>query len=381
MKNALLLVVALALTSHDALAKTRFSGYVKSFAVAQDRIDSPYLTEDRLYQSQNSLRLMWEVFSGHAVWQLHYEITPVLNSRPPAYALANPGGGGAWRISDIESNLTSNPKRPVYENLDRLNVQFNFDAGDLTIGRQPITFGTARVINPTDVFLPFDVRTLNREYRFGVDAVRFQHPFGQLSELDVGVIAGDGARASTSSAFLQVKTNVSGKDLQFALIRFAGQTLAGGGVQTSLGDFGFWFEGAGVWGDEDYWRVSTGLDYAFTENVYGLLEYHFNGAGANDPARYAGNIASAPYRVGGVFLLGREYLIPSVNVQISPLWSVSGEALLNLTDNSVFGSFATTYNVSENAYLDLGYYHFLGKRISEYGADPDTLYAALRYYF
>ncbi|HKI73971.1 MAG TPA: hypothetical protein VJ998_04985 [Pseudomonadales bacterium] len=368
-------------SSGSAAAETKFAGYLKSFAVVQDSIDSPYLQADRLFESRNSLRLMWQVFSGHTIWQLHYEITPVLSSHPVAYTGAGLTGTNTWRLTDIEPSLTSNPKREVYQNLDRFNVQFRFRAGDLTIGRQPITFGTARVINPTDVFLPFDVRTLNREYRVGVDAIRFQHPFGQLSELDVGVIAGDDARTDTSSAFLQVKTNVNGNDLQLALIRYAGQTLAGGGVQTALGNFGFWFEGAAVWGDENYQRVSTGLDYAFTENVYGLIEYHYNGAGESREQDYPVNVTRAPYRVGGVFLLGRQYIIPSVNVQLSPLWTVTAQALANLSDGSVFLSLATTCNITENAYVDLGYYHFLGNRLSEYGADPDTLYASIRYYF
>ena len=39
------------------------------------------------------------------------------------------------------------------------------------------------------------------------------------------------------------------------------------------------------------------------------------------------------------------------------------------------------YNLSENTYLGLGYYHFIGPRLSEYGSNPDTFYASLRYYF
>ena len=380
MIRRVLLLFALAVPA-SVLAETKFAGYLKSFAVAQDSVDLPFLQSDRIYESQNSLRLMWEAFTGHAAWQLHYEITPIINSHAQVYNIGTLARANAWRLTDIEANLSSNPRRQVFQNLDRFNVQFNFKSGDLTIGRQPITFGVARVINPTDVFLPFDVRTLNREYRIGVDAVRFQHPFGQLSEVDAGIISGKHARADNSSAFLQVRTNVSGKDLQFALIRFARQTLAGGGVQTSLGNFGFWFEGAGVWGDEDYARASTGLDYAFTENVYGLVEYHYNGAGGASPADYLARLATTPYRVGGIFLLGRQYLIPSISIQVSPLWTVSLQCLANLADSSMFASVAAAYNVSENAYIDLGYYHFLGGSLTEYGSNPDTLYASLRYYF
>lgn len=370
LRTALLLSCTLLATSM-ARAEVRFSGYVKSFAVAQQGLE----------QSQNSLRLMWNSVGEHSAWQVHYEVTPVFLSQVPDYPDATLKRDTAWRLSDITPTLVDHSRRPIYQNLDRFNVQFNFAAGDLTVGRQPITFGVARVINPTDVFLPFDVRTFNQEYRFGVDAVRFQHPFGQLSELDTGVILGRDGKPNNSAAFLQVRTNVNGKDLQFALIRFAEQSLVGGGMQTSLGDFGFWFEAAGVYGDYDYWRVSTGLDYAFSENVYGLVEYHFNGAGSDTPASYLAQLNKTPYQRGGVFLLGRNYIIPSVSFQVSPLWSVSLQVLSNLSDHSTFAALAADWNISENAYLGFGYYHFMGGARSEYGSNPETAYASLRYYF
>ena len=373
--------LVLLLLAQTAQGDTRFAGYIKTFALARQAIDSPYLQSPRLYQSQSSLRLMWQVFAGHSAWQLHYELTPVISSHVPAYDSAAIANANAWRMTDIEKNLSHNPRRRLLQNLDRLNVQFSFNAGDLTIGRQPITFGVARVINPTDVFLPYDVRTLNQEYRIGVDAIRFRHPLGPLGEVDVGLVAGKHARASDSAAFLQLRSNVSGKDLQFAFIRFAGQTLVGGGVQTAIGACGFWLEAANVTGDEHYVRVSTGIDYAFSENIYGLIEYHFNGAGTGNRADYLHQLTTKPYRVGGVFLLGRQYLIPSLRWQVTPLWTLKLEAIDDLTDGSAFISTAATWNASENAYIDLGYYHFLGSRLSEYGSDPDTFYASVRYYF
>lgn len=390
MKIPLVATLLVAFLSQPSLADTRFAGYLKTFAVAQDRIDLGAARTDRLYQSQSSMRLMWDVFEGDTVFQLHYEATPVLSSKPPAFDTATFASAGAWRLTDLKADLAHDGRQVVTQNLDRLNVQFRLPAGDLTIGRQPITFGMARVINPTDVFLPFDVRTFNQEYRFGVDAIRFQHPFGQLSEVDTGIILGDGANADTSAAFVQIRTNVNGKDLHLALTRFAGQSLVGGGIQTSFGGFGFWAEVASVTGDEDYVRFSTGFDYALTENLYAMAEYHYNGAGTSDPARYPGLAATAPYRVGGVFLLGKHYLIPAVTWQASPLVSVSLQSLLNLSDHSSFTSLAATWNITENAYVDLGIYNFTGAGIrssltlvpgSEYGASPTTLYTSLRYYF
>ena len=384
-----MVVLLLSCFAASVRGDTAWSGYLKSFAVAQDGIRIGPFKTPRQYQSQNSVRLMVNHFEDNSVFQLHYEVSPVFSSRESGFDSATLATTGGWRLTDPASTLSNDGKNRVLQNLDRLNVQFQLDAGDLTIGRQPITFGMARIINPTDVFLPFDVRTFNQEYRFGVDAVRFQHAFGQLSELDVGVIVGDGARADTSAAFLQVRTNVDGHDLQFALTRFAGQSLAGGGIQTALGDFGFWAEVAGVTGDEDYVRASTGFDYAFTENAFGMIEYHYNGAGAKDPADYGARFDATPYQVGGVFLLGRHYLIPAFSLQVSPLVSLQFQSLLNLDDQSSFSLLAAAYNVAENCYMDFGLYGFSGTGIdgppptlgSEYGGNPTTFYVSLKYYF
>jgi hypothetical protein len=390
--NARLLVLLCA--AFPVSADTNFAGYMKSFAVAQDEISAGPFNIDRTYQSQSALRLMWERFGSKAVWQLHYELSPVLVSRQlaltsPTFAQVD----DSYRLTDIDSSLSdSDEKHQVYQNLDRFNVQFQFSHGDLTIGRQAITFGSARIINPTDVFLPFDVRTFNTEYRVGVDAIRYQSPMGELGELDVGVILGDNADSDNSAMFLQMRGNVAGKDLQLAVSRFARQNMIGAGVQTSLGDFGFWTELAAVSGDKDYLRTSLGVDYAFTSTTFMQIEYHYNGAGSKEPNDYLTTAMTTPYQRGGVFLLGRHYLIPALSIQASPLWSVGIQGIFNVDDQSAFLSASAVYNVAEDFYMDFGYYHFTGDSLSssltqpvqinsEYGASPNVLYASLRFYF
>jgi len=386
-------IFALAFISFAGTARAEFSGYIKSFAVARDAIDTPLVRAGRFYQSQNSLRLMWQKVGEKAAWQVHYELSPVFSSLPRDFGDATfVTAGNEYRLTDLDVDLNGDDsKTAVFQNLDRLNVQLKFASGDLTVGRQAITFGSARIINPTDVFLPFDVRTFNQEYRIGVDAVRYQYAFGQLGEIDGGVILGQGARRSDSAAFFQVRDHVGGNDLQFSMMRFAGQNLLGAGVQTSLANLGAWFETAKVNGDVNYWRTSMGVDYAFGESVFAMVEYHYNGAGTGNPRRFFQKLATMPYRRGGVFLLGKHYLIPVLTWQTTPLWSLRIESLHNLGDHSAFFSIGASGNVARNAYIDFGWYHFVGDKTtrmgpaaipaSEYGASPDTLYAAVRFYF
>jgi hypothetical protein len=386
-----LLIVA---TSAPSLAEINVSGYLKSFAVAQDQLDNPVFQADRIYQSQNSARLMLDGFADSISWQLHYELSPVLvsSSLPVGVPTFNVVDGN-YRFSDPAANLLGEENtNKVFQNLDRLNFRVQMDAGDLTIGRQAISFGSARIISPTDIFLPFDVRTLNTEYRTGVDAMRFQRPWGDLGEIDIGVVLGNDAKRESSAAFLQVRTNKNGVDYQLALIEFAEQQLTGLGLQTAIWDFGFWLEAAYVNGDRNYLRLSTGMDYAFSENTFAQVEYHYNGAGSNNHRDYLANLDSLPYQRGGVFLLGQNYIMPSFTLQVSPLWFVAMQAIYNLDDNSSFFSISAEYNLVEDFYQDFGYFHFSGNDFSltqagvpdlrsEYGANPNTLFVSIRYYF
>lgn len=379
-------------------------GYLKSYGLAQKSIDfdnapSGLIDERSLYQSQNSVRFILEGSPTEALaWELHYELSPIFYSASvelnPISASTIAPGANSYRFSDIDPVLgTATEKAVILENLDRLNVQFRFEPGDLTIGRQAIAFGSARIINPTDVFLPFDVQTLNQEYRIGIDAIRFQQPMGELGELDMGIILGKGGDAENSAMFIQALNNVSGMDLQGTIMRFSDQNLAGFGIQSALGNFGFWFEVAHVWNGDEYTRASTGLDYAFAENVFAMIEYHYNGAGSRSPEQYIDLFDDFAYRRGGVFLLGQNYIIPALNWTATPLLSIALQAIVNLDDSSAFVNLSGEYSVSENLYSSFGVYVFTGDHLeytslppnillgSEYGINPDLLYISLRYYF
>ena len=377
--------------SPTASAETRLSGYLKTFAIVQEAPDLPG-DWHRTAQSQNGLRLMWDAFGDNVALQVHYELSPVFASRADvADNRTFTGAGNSWRIGDLGNNLDDGPRHDVFQNLDRLNLQFSLPGGDLTLGRQAITFGASRIISPTDIFLPFDVRTFNQEYRVGVDAIRYQRPLGSLGELDVGYIAGEDAASDNSAAYLQARANAGGNDMFFVFARFADQTLAGVGLQRALGDLGFWLEAARVTGDQDYLRASVGLDRAFGEHVFGQVEYHYNGAGASEPTDYAALFATPAYRTGGLFLLGEHYLMPSLSITASPLTAVSIAGFVNLSDRSAFLSLAAQRSLSDNLYADAGIYLFAGDDLetdgpavtlrSEYGDSPALAYVSLRYYF
>ena len=386
------LFLALLILAEPNLAEIRWSGHAKSTLLVNKTEKNPQLDFSTSYEAQNNFRLMLDGFQNNLSWEAHYEMTPIFSSQK-SLSSSFESGNSAYRSYDLDKILSSNEgKNKIYQNLDRLNVQFRFDDSDLTIGRQSIDLGSARMIRPTDIFLPFNLQTLNTEYRIGVDAFRYQTHLSELSEIDVGVIFGSKGKSENSAAYLRILTNFRGADLKISMIEYARQTLYSFGIETVIKKSGFWFEVADVQGDEDYTLVSFGFDRALSETLFAQIEYHHNGAGTDDPFAYSQKDNEIAYSKGGVTLFGKDYLLPSISAQISPLLNLSLGAVFNLTDNSSFISLLGEWVATESFYIDLGWHHFSGRDFlelpsgtltvgSEYGLNSDLIFTTLKYYF
>lgn len=430
LKIALLACATYTLSSNAS--NINFNGYIKSYALGQDNIViEPYTGqgEDQSiasnFQSQNALRLMTSYLSNHSGnVEIHYELQPLYFSNtkfignttdPTTLASTISVANNSYRFKDLDPVLKDiNDNSLILQNLDRFNYQYSSANGDVTIGRQVLSFGSARFINPTDIFIPFAIETLNQEYRVGIDAMRYQAYFGDFAVLDVGLIIGEDAKKENSAAFIRGKNSINGNDIELMFIALDKAWLIGGGVERAIGDFGFWFETAFMdWHQsevindsliieeatvapysQNYWRSSIGSDYAIDEDIIISVEYHYNGAGSNEVDDYQVLLDQAPYQKAGVFLLGQHYIIPAISWIASPLITVNGSAFYNLSDNSVFVNITSETSWSENLYSDFGVYLSAGDNLkyhfpldegisygSEFGASPLSIYASLRYYF
>lgn len=382
-----------------------FAGYLKSYAVAQSDVDIEGLTGDAvkpLYQSQNAIRLMLagdHVLGG--ALEVHWEAKPIFSSQPITgtglgFSTTLASSQTRYRIGDLNPSLDwENDHAVVLQNLDRLNLQYVQDFGTVTLGRQAIAFGSARFLSPTDILEPFLVSTLDQEYRVGVDALRLERPLGDFSELDMGVVVGHEGRADQSAAFLRARTSSGGSDLEAVVIVQNRWVLVGGGIERAIGNFGFWAEAAHAHAldGKDYTRVSTGLDRSFGDNIIGMVEYHYSGAGVKDPDDYLSLAGAEAFNKGGVFLAGEHYLVPAVTWVATPLLSASASGFFNLTDGSAFIRLGGEYSLSEDLYMDFGVNAALGQGGeatllppyltlgSEFGSVPTTAYLSLRRYF
>ena len=412
-----LLLLGLALPARPAEIVS-FRGYLKNFFTA---IFPPSYQENRSVLREPAyglvderLRLKLDLrLTSRIAFDGAYEISarvqdPRLFEESIYFSGQNPPD---YRFADLRKQIYPGPGQStasfgLFENLDRFVVSVKTSAADILVGRQPVAWGSGRVINPTDVLAPFAFDEPDKEDRRGVDALRVRVPLGPLDELDVGAVAGRDFEPSKSAFYLRAKTTQLKTDVSGLAMSFRTHLLLGLDIARSIGGAGFWLEAAQVvprffQKEEEeetrsYFRASLGFDYNFSAKSYAFFEYHFNGAGETRSRNYLGQLSSPAYQDGFVYLLGRQYVSVGSTYQVTPLLPFTGLVIINLNDGSFVLAPHLEYNIAENIYLAAAGYLGFGKRPesapglaglqpsllhSEFGAYPGVVFASFRVYF
>lgn len=383
----------------------QISGYYKNFSTG---FDSPLPDEPIIGAVNNRLRLNCTYAPIDALsFDLSYDFAPRIQD-PSLFSepsIVTATDSLSYRTVDLDSAIYPGKDDPagsfgLFQNLDRASIAYGADFGDITIGRQAIAWGSARVVNPTDIVAPYAYDQLDTEDRIGVDAIRVQIPIGILGEFDAGYVFGKNFAFEKSAFFLRSQLNAVETDFSIILVGFREHLMTGVDIARGIGGAGFWLEAAYVYantfdgedeGAESYLRASVGLDYSFAGKAYGFIEYHFSGAGAGEPEDYLDNLSEPAYTDGAIYLLGRQYLAPGLTFQITPLISLGGVLLSNISDPSVFPSLQIEYNFAQDIYISAGGFIGIGKRPetedeelefrSEFGGYPTLFFSSFRIYF
>lgn len=387
-----------------ATAELKIGGYYKNFSTA---FNSPFPDAPVTGVVVNRLRInLSHAPTASLSYDVAYDFTPriqdplLFSQSPIAVGIAS----SRYRVADLDSPIYPRTDEPVgsvgiYHNLDRAAVQFSTDFADFSIGRDAIAWGSARIINPTDIIAPYTYDQLDTEDRVGVDTIRVRIPIGVMGEVDTGYIFGNKFKFDKSAVFLRTQLNAAETDFSILLLEFQRDLLVGFDIARGIGGAGFWLETAYVFTEpfngntntlNNYLRTSIGFDYSFGGETYAFIEYHFNGAGTQNPENLLTNLEKPAYTRGGVYLLGVHYLAPGVTHQLTPLISFSGQMLFNLSDPSTWIAPQLAYNVAEDIHLSVGGFISLGKRPkngdspqlqSEFGSYPNLFFSSFRVYF
>jgi hypothetical protein len=390
-------------------------------ALVDNYTSEPFFGDDATDQfSQNLLRL---IASGRPSGQLNYEVHAIQSY---TYSSAQRGtespifGRSAadrrYRALDATWDWNEDGKNTASLFLDRLNVKLAFPKGDVTAGRQAITFGKAYFWNPLDIFLPFDPRQFDRDYKAGVDALRVDIPLAAFTGVNLIAVAGRELASSakfTDDGTLNASwygsavlgrgfTTLRGWDLAVQGGKIYGGYQLGGGLVGEIGPLEARAEASYLWaqdsdslpsplqGDlvEDSFTGVVGFGHRFDNTLTGEIEYFYNGAGDSDDLNASlfrfgtgSTLQLSEHLVG--FLVSYEFLpivtwqiitiysLDKPSTQIQPIltWSPSGNTEVVVGASVNFGDRPKTRPSGEV------------KLKSEFGTFPDFYFMQFKLYF
>ena len=301
--------------------------------------------------------------------------------------------------------------------IDRFNLKLELPSSDVTLGRQAITFGKAYFWNPLDIFSPFDPRQFDRDYKAGVDALRVDHPLGDFSGLNI--VGALGREIEASGRFVGGKstwhhsfygsvilgrafTNWKGWDLAVQGGKVYGGYQIGGATTGEFGPLAFRFETAylfvydspplsfGLPGElvEDNFQAVVGIGHRFESSLQLEAEYFYNGAGEVDQFE----TALIRQSTGGSLNLSRQLAGFFSSYEILPILVGQMAAMVSLSDGSLQVQPSLRLSVSDETDLLIGLVINMGDRPngvtpvspglrSEFGSQPNFIYAELKVYF
>ena len=377
LRTAMLLVAAV--PAVRAQTEFSFSGYAVDFPVYQ-RTNSVLAGFTGVPAEQflniTRLRLRPSLTQGENLQlALEYELSALYASQqaPPLVRTRSANG----QLVDLTWTLAEGEHFTAVHFIDRLHATWWFDEGEAVLGRQRIAWGTGRVWNPTDLFNPISPTAFAKLEKDGVDALAVKYAPGNFT--DVTLVVNPEAEWKQTNTALRLRSNAAEFDASVMGGFVRGRWTAGGDFAGNLSTAGVRGEALVQWGGGDGSTLTAilGADHQFTADLYALVEYQFNGAGASDPASYDIRGLAA----GDVISLGRHYLAFSGTYRLHDLVTGGASVIGNLGDGSVYVGLTVDYAVLEEVSLSAGVQLFAADELDEYWYYPAVAYLKASAYF
>lgn len=359
----------------------RFNGYVVNFSSGQ-RLNSSYgllgIAHQNIFADITRIRFrpsmgLWQ----DAYLMLEYEVnaTYVSTSIP----FQQPATRNPKQLVDLTWNPVQGAHWSIVHFVDRLYFRQITSLGDFTIGRQRISWGTGRVWNPTDLFNPLNPTSYSKIEKDGVDAILAKFRLGDFS--DFSVVYNAAERSVRDNYGFRLRTNIAGYDLSVMGGSFDGRPVVGADFAGNLFDAGIRGEGIlsgrGSSFNDHFIKYILGIDNQFTEKLYALAEYHYNGEGHTNPAQYE----FSKLLNGSILNVGKQYLALQASYLLHPLVTVQGSLTKSFTDGSGYLGGTVAYSAADEMSISIGGQYFFGDPFDEYWYYPSSLYARIDYYF
>ena len=392
--TGLLLLAGLALAQEDEpLVQVRPSGHVKSFAVATFPYDHVLMPDAPMAQAYLDARLNLGVDVGQVFrFEVAHAVTAFIGqSQSSSMSFTGTGVGLqapevvdlTWTAfdqdmcdtleelaEDEDYSCTASDTLTLRGRTDRLLARFTLPGLDVTVGRQPITFGNGLFFTPLDLVAPFTPAVIDTEYKPGVDAVRVDvYPTFSSKITVAAAYAGDWDWRGLALA-LYGQATVGVTDVGLFLGEVRATHVIGATTVSSIGPVGIRADAAvsipHEERDEDpFFRGTVGADWRPTDTTTLSGEFYLQTLGDTDPNELLVTMTGERFTDGEVWLGGIAYLGLSVSQEITPTLFASVGIFGNLTDPSAFVAPSLSWSIAANADLAFGGYFGLGERPDE----------------
>jgi hypothetical protein len=408
---------------------TEWGGHLRGIGTLtypDDRSIYQFVDADEPFvDGQLELRLKNKVAVGSA-WSLetHYELVGIrgdstenynqLRKVLPAQTVSTALGpepiiNDDRRVMNLTHILYRGDAYAVYHRLDRLYLKYAASWGTLRLGRQALTWGNGLIFNPMDLFNPFSPVSVQKDYKTGDDMLHFQIPAGQgdiqLLYLPRRDPSTGNIRDDQSSYAAKWHLTWKTLEMDFMAARHYGDMVLAAGAVGYLGEAAWRVDTLyNRLGDhldrKDFWQLVANMDYAwlwFDKNIYGLIEFYFNGLGRRH-GDYAQALTdpqlSRRLARGELFTLGRTYLAGQLQAELHPLLHASLITIVNLADPSTIMQPQLQWDATSDWQLIAGASLNRGGSDTEFGGfytsldetqikvgPSDSIYLWLTYYF
>ena len=357
---------------------------------------------DVLNADQQSFRLMLDGSADEIQWSFHLNS---LRQHVKGLPVNLNHSSDLFRFFDFshswsQQRNTSSSTQIGYE-LD--HAYLKHDAGNFTLslGRQPVDWGSGRFWQPMNLFGAFAPTDLDTEYKPGIDTAIVNWYPGAFSSLEaVYALAPHDEDEIKNSSALYYRRQV-GQNSEMAVV--AGSlfenVVYGASFESDWKGAGWRIEG--VYYDfkenkDHEWFWIAGLDYQFNDGTLISTEWYNNGLGVSQTASLDANKPLSLFDRNGLKQhLSRQILGISANRDITPLLNANYSLLISPLKNnngqheySVLHQFNLVYSSSDESEFVFSLQHATGKGLnqngiarSEFGHLPDSLTLIYRHYF
>lgn len=277
--------------------------------------------------------------------------------------------------------------------IDRLKIKYFFDNSDMTFGRQAISWGSGRIWRPTDVFLAFSPLDLIRDYKPGIDLVRYTYYPNDFDSIDF--VYHPSSNNEHSAAIFYSKT-IGNVFLSFIYANLLSSHVLGGNWEADINNFTFHFEASLIQdseANESTVFAVTGVDYQFSNEWLMSLELYFNKAGYEYPVSNERISNNTFFQKGFTPQLARFLSGLSLSKPLNPLLNfqyvwLSAIQTQSTIIHSTLHQFSLNYSTSNESELRVTSVISTGEEMktpnsfsSEFGHIPNSITLRYSYYF